>query len=209
MEIIRRYFPDLSTQQYDQYSMLSGLYTEWNEKINVISRKDIGQLYLHHVLHSLAISKYICFAPGTRIMDAGTGGGFPGIPLAIMFPDVNFILTDSIAKKIKVVEAVISGLELKNCKAIHLRAEQAKEKFDFVTCRAVAPLPVFISWVCKLITGINKNQRPNGILAFKGGDLSEELSLPYRFSIINLSEYFSEPFFETKKLIHIHINCKN
>lgn len=204
MEIIRRYFPDLNTQQYEQYSKLAGLYTEWNQKINVISRKDIGQLYLHHVLHSLAIAKYINFVPGTRIMDAGTGGGFPGIPLAIMFPEAQFILTDSIAKKIKVVEAVISELDLKNCKAMHIRAEQVKEKFDFITSRAVAPLPVFIPWVRKLISSINRNRQLNGIIALKGGDLSEELSLPYPITVVNLSEYFGESFFETKKLIHVY-----
>lgn len=203
MEIIRRYFPDLSELQNKQYSQLEELYRDWNQKINVISRKDIDQLYLHHVVHSLGIAKFISFKSGSHILDVGTGGGFPGIPLAIRFPDTEFLLVDSIAKKIKVVRAVIDALQLRNCKALPIRAEQVKGEYDFVVSRAVTSLPRFIPWVQRRISGVQQNTISNGILSLKGGLLDEELDIPFKTNIISLSDYFSESFFETKKLIHV------
>ena len=206
MEVIRKYFPQLTEQQTSQLTRLEPLYHGWNEKINVVSRKDIDQLYLRHVLHSLAIAKYIQFRPGAAILDVGTGGGFPGIPLAILFPQSRFVLVDSIGKKIKVVNAVAEDLGLKNCIGIHSRAEQIKEKFDFVVSRAVTTLPQFVSWVRKSINQQSGHALPNGILYLKGGDLSEELKLPYHTELINISEYFEEEFFETKKIVHVFIS---
>ena len=203
MEIIRRYFPDLSVLQDQQLTRLEKLYSFWNQKINVISRKDIEHLYTRHVLHSLSIGKYVSFVPGSKILDVGTGGGFPGIPLATLFPDTDFLLIDSIAKKIRVVQAVIRELGLKNCRAEPIRAEAVSGKFDFIVSRAVTTLPRFIPWIRKSISVKQRNAVPNGLLALKGGDLSAELSIPYKVKCIDLSAYFSEDFFESKKLLHV------
>jgi 16S rRNA (guanine527-N7)-methyltransferase len=203
MELISGYFPELDQEKTDRFSLLHSLYSDWNQRINVISRKDIDQLYLRHVLHSLAIAKYVSFAPGSSVLDVGTGGGFPGIPLAIMFPETEFLLVDSIQKKIRVVNEVASELKLTNCHAEAVRAESLKMKHDFIVTRAVTVLPRLISWVRKLISAQQNNEIPNGILALKGGDLTEELNIPQKTSVVNLSEYFSEPFFETKKLVHV------
>ena len=184
--------------------MLSPLYSEWNNKINVISRKDIDKLYERHVLHSLGIAKVIEFSKGSKILDVGTGGGFPGVPLAIMFPDSNFYLIDSIGKKIKVVEEIINALELKNVRFAKIRAEKIDEKFDFIVSRAVTSLPVFYKWVRNYILKQNKNRLENGILYLKGGDIESEISgLKKRVKVYPLNRYFEEPFFETKKLIHV------
>jgi 16S rRNA (guanine527-N7)-methyltransferase len=204
MEIIRKYFPDLTDQQYSRFEKLGPLYQEWNEKINVISRKDIDQLYERHVLHSLGIAKLIQFTAGTSIMDVGTGGGFPGIPLAIMFPECSFYLVDSIAKKIKVVEEVARELGLKNVKAEQKRAEQVNQKFDFIVSRAVTAFPQFVALVRTKISDKNHNALNNGILYLKGGDFeSETKNFGDHIRIYPLQEYFEEDFFETKKLIHL------
>lgn len=202
MEIIQKYFPDLAPEQYDRFVRLGALYREWNEKINVISRKDIDELYVHHVLHSLAIAKVIRFAPGTRVMDVGTGGGFPGIPLAILFPETEFLLVDSIGKKIKVVNEIATALELTNVKGVHTRVQQVKESFDFVVSRAVTAFPKFVSMVRKNIAKEQKNARPNGIIYLKGGDFADEIK-PFRrdVEVYSITEFFSEPFFETKKVV--------
>jgi 16S rRNA (guanine527-N7)-methyltransferase len=203
MEIIEKYFPSFSNSQKQQYQQLEELYNAWNQKINVISRKDIDELYLRHVLHSLAIARYVRFAPGTHILDVGTGGGFPGIPLAICFPDAEFLLVDSIAKKIRVVQAICGDLHLTNCKTMCIRAENVGRRFDFIVSRAVAALPEFISWTKSLVSKQSINSIPNGILALKGGDLKEELSIDYKTKVVDLNRYFDEPFFETKKLVHV------
>ncbi len=206
MELIKKYFPDLNSAQIERFKMLKPLYTEWNSKINVISRKDIDKLYERHVLHSLGIVKVIEFKPGTSVLDVGSGGGFPGIPLAIMFPESNFHLIDSIGKKIKVVEEVVNELELNNVTFEKIRAEGIDEKFDFVVSRAVTTLPVFYRWVRNSILKQNKNKFKNGILYLKGGDIESELSeLKKKVNVYPLSRYFEEPFFETKKLLHIAI----
>lgn len=204
MEIIKKYFPGLNSVQTGQFAALGELYREWNTKINVISRKDIDHLYERHVLHSLGIAKVIRFKPGTRIMDVGTGGGFPGIPLAILFPETEFLLIDSIAKKIKVVEGVALGTGLKNVKARQGRAEEVGEKFDFIISRAVTAFPKFVSLVGSGISTIYRNEIPNGILYLKGGDFADEL-MPFedRIKLFELSSFFSEEFFETKKVIHL------
>jgi 16S rRNA (guanine527-N7)-methyltransferase len=203
MEIIKRYFPALDPSQTEQFMMLGPLYREWNEKINVISRKDIENLYVHHVLHSLAIAKFISFKPGTRVLDAGTGGGFPGIPLAIMFPSVNFTLNDSIVKKIKVVHEISAAAGLKNVKTLNCRAEDINDKFDFIVSRAVTAFPKFYSWTGKLVRTGGINDLPNGILYLKGGDIEEEFrEFRKRIRIFEISSVFSEEFFLTKKLIH-------
>jgi len=208
VELIEKYFPGLSPRQQEQFAALEALYADWNEKINVISRKDIDQLYLRHVLHSLAIAKYLSFAPDSQILDVGTGGGFPGIPLAIMFPESNFLLADSIGKKIKVVNAVSEAIGLKNCKGQAIRAESVKQKFDFVVSRAVTAMPVFVDWVKPLFLKKSRNAVPNGILALKGGSLEEELQLPYPTHIMNLADWYQEEFFVTKKLIHLEMNSR-
>jgi 16S rRNA (guanine527-N7)-methyltransferase len=202
--LIKNYFPEISSEQEKQFSMLFTLYKEWNDKINVISRKDIDELYERHVLHSLGIAKVIQFSKGTSILDVGTGGGFPGIPLAILFPDCNFHLVDSIGKKIKVVNEIASALELKNIKATHSRVEQIDEKFDFIVSRAVTQFPEFVNWVRQKIKKEQKNNLPNGILYLKGGDLSEELKLYInKVKIYELKNYFQSQFFETKKVVYM------
>ena len=202
MDIIKKYFPDLTQEQYERLAQLGPLYREWNEKINVISRKDIDELYIHHVLHSLAIAKVIRFVPGTRIMDVGTGGGFPGIPLAILFPETEFLLVDSIGKKIKVVNEVAAALGLTNVKGVHTRVQQVKESFDFVVSRAVTAFPAFVSMVRKNITKEQKNARPNGIIYLKGGEFADEIkSFRRDVEVYSIADFFSEPFFETKKVI--------
>lgn len=199
-EIILKYFPDLNNIQKDRFDHLYTLYKEWNTKINVISRKDIDELYLRHVLHSLAIAKFTEFSSDQKILDLGTGGGFPGIPLSIYFPDAEFVLVDSIGKKVKVVEEVIHALQLKNAKCIHDRAEKVKEKFDHVVTRAVAPAKQLWNWSHQLI----KPQMDNGIICLKGGDLTDELKdLKRPYQIVEISDYFSESFFETKKIVYI------
>jgi len=204
MDIIQKYFPKLTTEQLELYERLQPLYAEWNAKINVISRKDFSEFYERHVLHSLGIAKLVRFMPKTRILDVGTGGGFPGIPLAIFFPEVHFHLVDSIGKKIKVVTNVAKELNLSNVTAEQIRAEQITGKYDFVVSRAVTRLPEFVPWIRKNIAGKNSNALPNGILYLKGGDLTEELK-PFRKRVFvqELSDYFEEPFFETKKVVHL------
>ncbi|MGB3948642.1 MAG: 16S rRNA (guanine(527)-N(7))-methyltransferase RsmG [Bacteroidia bacterium] len=204
MSIIKKYFPNLTEQQQNQFTQLYELYKEWNAQINVISRKDIDSLYEKHILHSLGIAKIISFKKGTSIMDVGCGGGFPGIPLAILFPECNFYLIDAIGKKIKVVNAIAESIGLQNLKAEHKRAEDVKEKFEFVVSRAVTDASAFYKWVQKSINKNQFNTLPNGILFLKGGDLSEEL-LPFKKHVIiyNLSDYFSEEFFDTKKVVYL------
>ncbi len=204
MDIILKYFPRLNEKQIEQFRLLEELYAEWNSKINVISRKDFSEFYERHVLHSLGIAKFTKFVGKTKVLDVGTGGGFPGIPLAIFFPDVQFHLVDSIGKKIKVVNGVATSLGLKNVRAEQIRAEQLKEKYDFVVSRAVTRLPEFVPWVRKNISRKPFNAMPNGIIYLKGGDLTEEIK-PFRKNIFvqDLSEYFEEEFFETKKVLHL------
>ncbi|MDO5523466.1 MAG: 16S rRNA (guanine(527)-N(7))-methyltransferase RsmG [Bacteroidia bacterium] len=206
MNLINHYFPFLSAKQQEQFSALFDLYSHWNAKINVISRKDIDNLYLHHVLHSLAIAKYIRFQPATSLMDVGTGGGFPGVPLAIFFPEVSFLLLDSIGKKVKVAREVSQAIGLQNVEFAHTRMENEKRKFDFVVSRAVMPLPDLVKIVRKNISPDQKNALPNGIICLKGGDLSSELS-PFKnkVEVFPLSTYFAEPFFDTKKLIYLPV----
>lgn len=206
MNSILKYFPNLNDKQIELFAKLEPLYVNWNSKINVISRKDFSEFYEHHVLHSLAIAKFVSFTAGTQILDVGTGGGFPGIPLAIIFPKVQFHLVDSIGKKIKVVNEITQTLELKNVTAEQIRAEQIKEKYDFVVSRAVTQLPEFVNWVRKNIAHKQKNAFPNGIIYLKGGDLTQEIK-PFKRQIFvqNLSEYFDEEFFETKKVLHLPI----
>ncbi|MDX1283618.1 MAG: 16S rRNA (guanine(527)-N(7))-methyltransferase RsmG [Draconibacterium sp.] len=204
MDIILKYFPNFSDTQIKQFEQLEPLYADWNSKINVISRKDFGAFYERHVLHSLGIAKFTSFMPGSKILDVGTGGGFPGIPLAIFYPQVQFHLVDSIGKKIKVVNEVASALGLKNVRAEQIRAEQLKSKYDFVISRAVTRLPEFTKWIRKNVSSIQLNALPNGILYLKGGDLTEELK-PFGKSVFvqDLYEYFEEEFFETKKVVHL------
>lgn len=206
IEIITRYFPDLTGEQQSQFAALYDLYVDWNAKINVISRKDIENLYEHHVLHSLGIARFIRFRPGTSIMDLGTGGGFPGIPLAILFPQVSFHLVDSIGKKIKVVNEVSSAIGLQNITSRHARAEEEKGKFDFVVSRAVMPLADLVKIIQKNISTEQRNAIPNGLVCLKGGELENESKpLKNKTVIHSLSEDFSEPFFETKKVVYVSI----
>lgn len=204
MILINKYFPKLSEKQITLFEQLEPLYAEWNAQINVISRKDFTEFYERHVLHSLGIAKLISFTPGTKILDVGTGGGFPGIPLAIMFPEVQFHLVDSIGKKIKVVHGVVNSLGLKNVTAEQIRAEQLTDKYDFVVSRAVTRLPEFVPWVRKNIAKKQINAMPNGIIYLKGGDLQEETK-PFKRNIFikDLSGYFTEEFFKTKKVVHL------
>ncbi|MBQ8675387.1 MAG: 16S rRNA (guanine(527)-N(7))-methyltransferase RsmG [Bacteroidaceae bacterium] len=206
MDIILKYFPDLSDTQRRQFAMLQSLYEEWNARINVISRKDIGNLYEHHVLHSLGIAKVISFTPGSRVMDLGCGGGFPGIPLAIMYPEVHFHLVDSIGKKVRVAQEVAAAIELKNVELTHARGEEIKTKYDFVVTRAVMPLTDLMKCVRKNIATAQHNALPNGIIALKGGELSGEIA-PMRTICTewNLSDYFDEEYFETKKVVHVRV----
>ena len=206
MDLIQKYFPDLNLQQISQFEQLGPLYHAWNEKINVISRKDIDELYLHHVLHSLALAKIIRFRSVTSIIDVGTGGGFPGIPLAILFPECHFTLIDSIGKKIRVVEEVAGALKLTNVTARKSPVQEIKTKFDFVVSRAVTSFPDFVNLVRKNVSENSFNSLPNGILYLKGCDFNEEIST-YRKSaeVFDLSKIFSEPFFETKKVIYLPV----
>ncbi|MGV7106851.1 16S rRNA (guanine(527)-N(7))-methyltransferase RsmG [Flavobacterium sp. U410] len=211
MDKILQYFPDLSEKQIEQFKMLQDLYNEWNAKINVISRKDIDELYTRHVLHSLGIAKVLPFKDGAKIMDVGTGGGFPGIPLAILYPNVDFYLIDVIAKKIKVVTEVANALGLKNVKAEQKRAELVKEEFDFVVSRAVTNMPDFVKWVKGKIAKDSVHEMKNGILYLKGGDLSEELAVYQNVQLFDLAEIFDDEFFETKKVVYLPMkyNKKN
>lgn len=203
-DLIFKYFPDLSPAQQQQYRQLPELYQFWNSQINVISRKDIDLLFERHVLHSLGIAKVISFLSGETVMDVGTGGGFPGIPLAVMFPDTQFLLVDSIGKKIKVVNEIAKAIGLKNLKAEHVRAEQVPGKFDFVVSRAVTQLKDFYPWVKGKFNSTSKNTIPNGILYLKGGDLAQEIKESgLAVKQFDLKNYFSEDFFETKQVIYI------
>lgn len=206
MELIHKYFPSLTDKQAEQFAALQSLYEEWNAQINVVSRKDIDELYLRHVLHSLAIAKYTTFKPGASVLDFGTGGGFPGIPLAIMFPETGFTLVDSIGKKIKVVRAVRDALELKNVCAQAERVENIKGDFDFAVCRAVTRLGNIMPWMAGKIKDENVHACPNGLLCLKGGDLDTEIAeINNPVDVTDLTDYFDDPFFETKKLVHVAI----
>ncbi len=207
MDIVNKYFKDLSPTQQQQFVALFDVYKEWNDKINVISRKDFDTLYERHVLHSLAIAKFLPFQPDSKILDIGTGGGFPGIPLAIMFPECQFHLVDSIGKKIKVVQEVSSALGLTNVIASHGRAEEVKDKFDFIVSRAVAELALLVRWSQGKIAKKQINAIPNGLICLKGGDLSEELKIVNQYKeLYNLNDYFTEDFFETKKLVYVSLD---
>ena len=208
MELILKYFPQLSAQQKTQFMSLGKLYEDWNTKINVVSRKDIDELYLRHVLHSLGIAKIEPFLPGSKILDVGTGGGFPGIPLAILFPEVHFHLVDSIGKKIKVVEEVVEGLQLKNVKATNDRVENVSGKYDFIVSRAVAQMDTFVHWVNGKVAKKSLHERKNGIFYLKGGDLSEELKFFPKATVYPLKDYFEEDFFETKSVVHLPLKFK-
>ncbi|MFH7000273.1 16S rRNA (guanine(527)-N(7))-methyltransferase RsmG [Flavobacterium sp. FlaQc-57] len=203
MDEILKYFPDLTDLQIEQFQKLDFLYHDWNEKINVISRKDIDALYTKHILHSLGIAKIMKFEPGATVLDVGTGGGFPGIPLAILFPETRFYLIDVIAKKIKVVQGVVDALELKNVKAEQKRAELVKGDFDFIVSRAVTNMPDFVSWIKDKIKKQHKHTLKNGILYLKGGDLTEELKDFPKATLFDLAEIFEDEFFETKKVVHL------
>jgi 16S rRNA (guanine527-N7)-methyltransferase len=202
-QLIFDYFPNLTQQQQDQFIALEALYQDWNLKINVVSRKDIEELYLRHVLHSLAIAKFISFKPGAQILDVGTGGGFPGIPLAILFPETHFTLVDAIGKKIKVVEEVVAGLGLENVITRHQRVEEDNQQYDFVVSRAVAAMPTFMRWIKGRIKKVSEHPIKNGVLYLKGGDLSEELQDYRTVQIYSLMNYYKEDFFETKKLVYL------
>ncbi len=208
MEEILKYFPEITDLQKEQFQKLFDLYQDWNAKINVISRKDIDELYVRHVLHSLAIAKIQKFEAGTYVLDVGTGGGFPGIPLAILFPETRFYLIDVILKKINVVKAVAEALGLKNVKAQQIRAENVKGDFDFIVSRAVTNMPDFVSWTKDKIKKQNKHELKNGILYLKGGDLTEELASFPKATQYNIIDFFDADFFETKKVVHLPLKFK-
>lgn len=209
MDIIRKYFPNITELQAEQFARLEALYGDWNAKINVISRKDIANLYEHHVLHSLGIAKVVNFKAGTTVMDLGTGGGFPGIPLAIMFPDTHFHLVDSIGKKVKVAMEVANAIGLENVKFSHARAEEVKEQYDFVVTRAVMPMVDLVKVARKNVRKEQRNAVPNGFLALKGGELKGEIAPMKNIATMwNLSEFFEEEYFETKKVVHVAIANK-
>ncbi|HCW63935.1 MULTISPECIES: 16S rRNA (guanine(527)-N(7))-methyltransferase RsmG [Leeuwenhoekiella] len=208
MELIKHYFSDLSDTQLNQFEKLNDLYQDWNLKINVVSRKDIDEIYLRHVLHSLGIAKVQKFNPGASILDVGTGGGFPGIPLAILFPETQFHLVDSIGKKIKVVEEVSAGLGLSNVKITNDRVENIDGQYDFIVSRAVAQMETFVRWIKGRIAKKSEHELKNGILYLKGGDLTEELKLYTSATIYDLNDYFEEEFFETKKVVHLPLKYK-
>ncbi len=208
MDLLLKYFPNLTQLQISQFSQLQELYKDWNLKINVVSRKDIDELYLRHVLHSLGIAKVVQFNPNTKVLDVGTGGGFPGIPLAILFPETQFHLVDSIGKKIKVVNDVTEGLGLQNIKTTHGRVEEIKGTYDFIVSRAVAQMETFVFWTKGKINKKQQHPIKNGILYLKGGDLSDELKKYTSATIYNLPDYFAEDFFETKKVVHLPMKFK-
>ena len=204
MDLILKYFPDLTEKQIEQFNKVGDLYKEWNEQINVVSRKDIDEIYTNHILHSLAIAKVMKFEDGSDVLDVGTGGGLPGIPLAILFPNVNFHLVDSIGKKIKVVQGVANGLGLTNVKAEQKRAEELHQHYDFVISRAVTAMPRFAEWIRGKFKKDSLNPLPNGLLYLKGGDLTEELKDFPNAELHNISDFFEEDFFETKKVVYLH-----
>ena len=207
MDIILKYFPNLSEVQQQQFAALYDLYTDWNSKINVISRKDITNLYEHHVLHSLGIAKVMQFRPETTVMDLGTGGGFPGIPLAILFPETHFHLVDSIGKKVKVATEIANAIGLKNVTTRHCRAEEEKQLFDFVVSRAVMPLADLLKIIRKNIKKEQHNALPNGLNCLKGGELGREvMPVKHQTLMYDLKDYFEEEFFETKKVVYVTIN---
>jgi len=208
MKLLLKYYPDLSDQQISQFSKLKELYKDWNIKINVVSRKDIDELYLRHVLHSLGIAKIQKFIPGSKILDVGTGGGFPGIPLAILFPEVQFHLVDSIAKKIKVVNEVVAGLNLQNVIITIARVESLNDRYDFIVSRAVAQMDTFVRWIYLAVLKKNNHELKNGILYLKGGDLTDELLNFPAATIYPLNNYFEEDFFETKSVVHLPLKFK-
>jgi len=209
MEKIKHYFTDLSQDQIKKFEQLEILYKTWNAQINVISRKDIDELYLRHVLHSLAIAKVLKFKPKTKILDVGTGGGFPGIPLAILFPESDFLLVDSIQKKIKVVQEISLALELKNVKSMQIRAEKVTGEFDFIVSRAVTKMDDFVKWIRKKIKKKQNHEIKNGVLYLKGGDLTAELINFKNAKLYNISDFFNEDFFETKKVVHVPIKRRS
>lgn len=208
LELLEKYFPDLTKDQKNKFERLQDLYEDWNLKINVVSRKDIDELYLRHVLHSLGIAKVQRFRPGASILDVGTGGGFPGIPLAILHPETNFHLVDSIGKKIKVVNEVTEGLGLKNVHTTNARVEEVPGHFDFIVSRAVAVMPTFVHWTKGKIAKESQHELKNGILYLKGGDLSEELSEYKNAVVYDLTDYFDEDFFETKKVVYLPLKFR-
>ena len=209
MKLIHTYFNDLSEAQIQQFTQLESLYKDWNLKINVVSRKDIDELYLRHVLHSLGIAKVQGFLPGSKILDVGTGGGFPGIPLAILFPETEFHLVDSIGKKIKVVEEVRDGLGLQNVKVTNARVETIDDQYDFIVSRAVAQMETFVRWVKGKVLKNSNHQLKNGILYLKGGDLTEELANYSSATIYPISDYFSEDFYVTKSVVHLPLKSRS
>lgn len=208
MDILKTYFPELTGEQLKLFQQLQPLYAHWNAKINVISRKDISQLYVRHVLHSLGIAKVQAFKSGAHILDVGTGGGFPGIPLAILFPKTQFYLVDTIRKKIKVVQEIAEVLALKNVTTEHIRAEKVTGKFDFIISRAVTNMGDFVKWTRKKIAKQQRHELKNGILYLKGGDLTDELANFQKATLFNLADFFDEDFFETKKVVHLPLKYK-